>query len=70
MLEQVLAYSNNSLKERDVLEIFALTNTEEKRKTKLLKALATNDIKGILDKTTDFINNGVDIKRLTTDFCC
>ncbi|HKM02922.1 MAG TPA: DNA polymerase III subunit gamma/tau [Bacilli bacterium] len=65
MLEQVLAYSNNSLKERDVLEIFALTNTEEK--TKLLKALATNDIKGILDKTTDFINNGVDIKRLTTD---
>ena len=65
MLEQVLAYSGNSLKESAVLEIFALTNTEEK--IKLLTALVTNDIKGVLDKTNDFINNGVDIKRLTTD---
>jgi len=65
MLEQVLAYSGNSLKESAVLEIFALTNTEEK--IKLLNALVTNDIKGVLDKTNDFINNGVDIKRLTTD---
>lgn len=65
MLEQVLAFSGNSLKEQAVLEIFALTNSEEK--IKLLKALVTNDIKAVLDKTTDFINNGIDIKRLTSD---
>lgn len=65
MLEQVLAYSNNKLTEKAVLEIFALTNTTEK--VSLLDALAKNDIKTILDKTTDFINKGIDIKRLTSD---
>ncbi len=65
MLEQVLAYANNTLEEKAVLDIFALTNTEEK--TKLLKALVTNDIKTLLSKTTDFINDGIDIKRLTSD---
>lgn len=65
MLEQVLAYSNNRLSEKAVLEIFALANTNEK--IALLRALANHDIKIILDKTTDFINNGIDIKRLTND---
>lgn len=65
MLEQVLAYSNNKLSEKAVLEIFALTNTTEK--VSLLDALARNDIKTILAKTSDFINKGIDIKRLTSD---
>ncbi len=65
MLEQVLAYAGNRLSEESVLEIFALTNTEEK--IVLLDALARNDIRVIIDKTEGFINNGVDIKRLTSD---
>lgn len=65
MLEQVLAYSGNRLQEKAVLEIFALTNSEEK--IKLLTALVNGDLKAVLDKTTDFINNGIDIRRLTSD---
>ena len=62
ILDQVLAYSGDALKESDVLPVFGLTSTEEK--INLLELIAKGDISGILEKLSFFFEGGVDIRRL------
>ena len=62
ILDQVLAYSGDALKESDVLSVFGLTSTEEK--INLLELIAKGDISGILEKLSFFFEGGVDIRRL------
>ena len=63
ILDQVLAYGGNALKEKDVLSVFGLTSMIEK--VNLLKDIAHNDVATVLHKFEGFINAGVDIKRLS-----
>ena len=63
ILDQVLAYGGNALKEQDVLSVFGLTSMIEK--INLLKDIAHNDVATVLHKFEGFINAGVDIKRLS-----
>lgn len=65
MLDQVLAYSQNNIKADDVLALFAIASKQEK--INLLISLAQKDIKSVLNKMNEFIDAGIDIKRLTTN---
>ncbi|MGI6713919.1 MAG: DNA polymerase III subunit gamma/tau [Bacilli bacterium] len=65
MLDQVLAFSNDKLLEKDVLQLFGLASTAEK--IALLEAANERDIKTLLTKSQAFIEHGIDIKRLTLD---
>jgi len=65
MLDQVLAYSGNSLKEEDVLAIFSLESKEEK--INLIKNIANGNVGEVLSKVNSYIQKGTDIKRLTND---
>ena len=63
ILDQILAYSGNDFKEKDILSVFGLTSMIEK--VDLLKLIASNDVAKVLAKFDRFINAGVDIKRLS-----
>ena len=63
ILDQVIAYGGDRLQEKDVLSIFGLTSTIEK--IDLLKIIASNQVPAVLDKFSQFLNAGVDIKRLS-----
>ena len=63
ILDQVLAYGGNHLREEDILSVFGLTSMVEK--INLLKLIASNDVAGVLEKFDQYINAGVDIKRLS-----
>jgi|GEM_PF-101979 len=63
ILDQVIAYGGDRLQEKDVLSIFGLTSTIEK--IDLLKTIASNQVPAVLDKFSQFLNAGVDIKRLS-----
>lgn len=65
MLDQVLAYSGDVLKEEDVLEIFSLESIEEK--IELIKSIFDGDIADVLKRVNNYIDKGTDIKRLTSD---
>ena len=65
ILDQVLAYSGNTLKEEDILSIFALESKEEK--INLIKDIAQGHVSEVLDKMNNYIQKGTDIKRLTND---
>ena len=65
ILDQVLAYSGDTLNEQDVLEIFSLESKEEK--IQLLKSIATGDTPDVLKRLKKYIEKGTDIKRLTGD---
>ena len=65
ILEKVLAYSNNTLNVKDVLDIFALESKEEK--IKLLNSIINHDMSDVLKRLESYINKGTDIKRLTED---
>ncbi len=62
ILEQVLAYCGNELKESDVLTLFGLTSNSQK--IELLKLIEAKDVSGVLAKLDAFLTGGVDIKRL------
>ncbi|MBP5092188.1 MAG: hypothetical protein J6328_06535, partial [Bacilli bacterium] len=62
LLEQVLAYCGNDLKESDVLTLFGLTSNLQK--IELLKLIEAKDVSGVLSKLDAFLTGGVDIKRL------
>ena len=62
ILEQVLAYCGNELKESDVLTLFGLTSNSQK--IELLKLVEAKDVSGVLAKLDAFLTGGVDIKRL------
>jgi len=65
ILEKVLAYSGNSLNEKDILDIFSLESTEEK--IHLISSINNHDTKDVLDRLNKYISNGTDIKRLAED---
>ncbi len=65
ILDQVLAYSSNSLDVEDILDIFALESKEEK--IALLLSIVDNDVSDVLNRLHNYINKGSDIKRLTSD---
>lgn len=62
ILDQALAYGGNELKQADVLQVFGLTSTREK--IALLKLVASGDVANVLKKLQDFVEGGIDIKRL------
>lgn len=65
ILDQILAYSSSSLKEKDVYDLFGLTSIEEK--IQFIKAIKNGDISYCLAKIDAFSQGGVDLKRLTND---
>ena len=65
ILEKVLAYSGNTLKVDDILNIFSLESKEEK--INLLNSIIAHDMSDVLDRLNKYITKGTDIKRLTED---
>ena len=65
MLDQVLAYSGNTLNENDVLSIFSLESKAEK--LSLIHSLLKNDVSDVLNRVQKYLGKGTDIKRLTND---
>lgn len=65
MLDQVLAYSNNRLEVKDILDIFALESKEEK--IALLNAIIDKNVANVLERINRYVSLGTDIKRLTDD---
>ena len=65
ILDQVLAYSGNTLNEDDVYTLFGLTSKEEK--IDLLKSILQNDASRCLKLINGFFIGGVDLKRLNLD---
>lgn len=64
ILEHVLAYAGDEIKEKDVFNLFGLASKKEK--IDLLKAIINGDVKGVLSRMESFISSGIDIKRLTS----
>ena len=65
MLDQILAYSNQSLIEEDVYMLFGLASKKEK--IDFLLAIHNGDIVLALSKIQSFVEGGVDLKRLVSD---
>ena len=65
ILDQVLAYSNNVLNPKDILDIFSIESKEEK--IKLLKAIGQNNLSEVLLLFNKYVEKGTDIKRLSND---
>ena len=64
ILDQVIAYGGDAVKEKDVLAVFGLTSLSEK--VTLLQTIASGDIVSVLDKLAQFFQAGVDIRRLSS----
>lgn len=64
ILDQALAYGGNSLKEKDVLDVFGLASSAQK--THLLQLIAANSIVECLALAEEFLSSGIDIKRLSS----
>ena len=60
-----LAYSNNRLEVKDILDIFALESKEEK--IALLNAIIDKNVADVLERINRYVSLGTDIKRLTDD---
>ena len=65
ILDQILAYSNNSLSVEDVYSIFGLISNKEK--VGLIQDINAGDISATLEKVKIFSEGGIDIARLTQD---
>ena len=65
ILDQILAYSNNTLSVQDVYSIFGLISNKEK--VALIQDINKGDISSTLEKVKNFSEGGVDIARLTQD---
>ena len=65
ILEHVLAYAGNSIKEKDVFDLFGLASNKEK--LDLIRSIAKGDVKDVLKRMESFIASGIDIKRLTSN---
>ena len=63
ILDQAIAYGGDSLREKDVLDLFGLLSSAQK--CHLLTLLATGSLTEALSLSEQFIASGVDIKRLT-----
>ena len=65
ILDQILAYSNDSLTENDVYTLYGLASTNEK--LELLKDIYNGDVTSTLGRMNAFSEGGVDLKRLNSD---
>ena len=65
ILDQILAYSNNTLSIDDVYSVFGLISLKEK--IALIQDINNGDITSSLDKLKTFSEGGIDIARLTQD---
>ena len=65
ILDQILAYSGNTLSVEDVYSLFGLASEEEK--VSFIKDVNSGDISNALNKIKAFSEGGVDLKRLTED---
>ncbi len=65
ILEQVIAYAKDDLKEEHVHEIYGITTIKEKMD--LLESVFSKDANRLLDKLAIIENKSHDIKRLTND---
>lgn len=65
ILDQILAYSGNTLSEDDVFTLFGLASTREK--IEFIKDIAKGDVSRTLERINAFSEGGVDLKRLTSD---
>jgi len=65
ILDQILAYSNNTLSVQDVYSIFGLISTKEK--IALIKDINNGDVSKTLERVKSFSEGGIDIARLTQD---
>ena len=65
ILDQILAYSNNTLSVQDVYSIFGLISTKEK--IELIKDINSGNVSSTLERVKSFSEGGVDIARLTQD---
>lgn len=62
ILDQVLAYGNGEVNEKDILSVFGLASSKEK--VDLLEKVIQGDVASILKKEEDFVNGGINVKRL------
>ena len=65
ILDQILAYSNNTLSVQDVYSIFGLISTKEK--IALINDINSGNVSSTLDRVKSFSEGGIDIARLTQD---
>lgn len=65
ILDQVIAYSGDSLTVEDVYSLFGLASEEEK--VSFIKDVSEGNISSALEKIKAFSEGGVDLKRLTED---
>ncbi len=65
ILDQVLAYSNNKLREDDVLTIFGLASEDEK--IDLLNAIKQGDVTRVVGKSEAYLAAGIDVRRLVSE---
>ena len=65
ILDQILAYSNNTLSVQDVYSIFGLISSKEK--VALIQDINNGDVSASLEKIKNFSEGGIDIARLTQD---
>lgn len=65
ILDQILAYSGNTLSVEDVYSLFGLASEEEK--VSFIRNVNSGDISSALNKIKAFSEGGVDLKRLTED---
>lgn len=65
ILEQVIAYAKDDLKQEHVHQIYGITTIKEK--IDLLGAIFSRDINRLLEQLTTIENKSHDIKRLTAD---
>lgn len=65
ILDQILAYSNNTLSVQDVYQIFGLISIKEK--VDLIKDVANGSVSRTLERIDSFAKGGIDFKRLTQD---
>ena len=65
ILDQVLAYSGNTLNVEDVYSLFGLASKEDK--IGFIKFIANGDVTRALARINAFAEGGVDLKRLTAE---
>lgn len=63
--DQVIAYSGSTINENDVEDLFGLASIEEK--INFIQEIKNGNTKYVLEKMNQFIESGIDIKRLTND---
>lgn len=65
ILDQILAYSGNTLSVTDVYALFGLTSKAEK--IDFLLSVNNGEVSKVLSKINSYYESGVDLKRFTTD---